>query len=93
VESFLAVGGAAVEVIVVDDASFDNSVECVAALGRPEVIIERLESNHGAGIARNQASNAHLVVTHSFSMPMTRFTRRPLSRRSKRSTPPAPTWR
>jgi glycosyltransferase involved in cell wall biosynthesis len=54
VQSFLGIDEAAVEVVVVDDASTDDSVERVAALGRPEVIIERFETNHGAGIARNR---------------------------------------
>lgn len=54
VESFLGIDAANVEVLVVDDASTDDSVERVSALGRPEVIIERLESNHGAGVARNR---------------------------------------
>ena len=40
--------------IVVDDASTDDSVERVTALGRPEVIIERFDANRGAGIARNR---------------------------------------
>jgi glycosyltransferase involved in cell wall biosynthesis len=54
VESFLEVEEAAVEVVVVDDASTDDSVEQVTALGRPEVIIERFETNLGAGVARNR---------------------------------------
>jgi glycosyltransferase involved in cell wall biosynthesis len=54
VESFLAVEGSAVEVIVVDDASTDDSVERVNALGRPEVVVERFTSNRGAGVARNR---------------------------------------
>ena len=54
VESFLGIDSAAIEVIVVDDASSDDSVERVAALGRPEVVIERFPTNHGAGIARNR---------------------------------------
>ena len=54
VESFLAVEAATVEVIVVDDASTDDSVSRVNALGRPEVAVERLETNHGAGVARNR---------------------------------------
>jgi glycosyltransferase involved in cell wall biosynthesis len=54
VKSFLEIDAAAVEVIVVDDASTDDSVERVTALGPPEVIIERFETNHGAGIARNR---------------------------------------
>jgi glycosyltransferase involved in cell wall biosynthesis len=53
VESFLAIEGSAVEVIVVDDASTDDSVERVIALGLPEVVVERFTSNRGAGIARN----------------------------------------
>jgi glycosyltransferase involved in cell wall biosynthesis len=40
-------------VVVVDDASTDDSVERVLALGRPEVKVERFETNRGAGIARN----------------------------------------
>ena len=54
VESFLGVDAAAVEVVVVDDASTDDSVERVTALGRPEVIVERFETNRGAGVARNR---------------------------------------
>ena len=54
VESFLAVEGSAVEVIVVDDASTDDSVERVTTLGRPEVVVERFETNQGAGVARNR---------------------------------------
>jgi glycosyltransferase involved in cell wall biosynthesis len=53
VESFLGID-ASVEVVVVDDASTDDSVEQVSALGRPEVIVERFESNRGAGVARNR---------------------------------------
>jgi glycosyltransferase involved in cell wall biosynthesis len=54
VESFLDIDATAVEVIVVDDASTDDSVSRVTALGRPDVIVERFETNHGAGIARNR---------------------------------------
>lgn len=54
VESLLDIDSAAVEVVVVDDASTDDSVERVTALNRPEVIVERLGTNHGAGIARNR---------------------------------------
>lgn len=54
VESFLAVQADGVEVIVVDDASTDDSVARVSALDRPEVIVERFETNHGAGVARNR---------------------------------------
>jgi glycosyltransferase involved in cell wall biosynthesis len=53
VKSFLSVDGIDVEVIAVDDASTDDSVDLVTALGDPRVHIERLDSNHGAGIARN----------------------------------------
>lgn len=53
VESFLQVDTASVEVVVVDDASTDGSAEQVLALGRPEVVVERLTTNRGAGIARN----------------------------------------
>ena len=58
VESFLAVDGIGVEVIAVDDASTDDSVDRVTALGDPRVRVERLDSNHGAGVARN-AGFAH----------------------------------
>ena len=54
VESFLEIDGVSAEVIVVDDASTDDSVERVSALGRPEVIVERFATNRGAGIARNR---------------------------------------
>jgi glycosyltransferase involved in cell wall biosynthesis len=54
VESFLTIDAATVEVIVVDDASTDDSVERVRAVGGPEVIVERFESNRGAGVARNR---------------------------------------
>jgi hypothetical protein len=54
VESFLGIDTSAVEVVVVDDGSTDDSVERVTALGRPEVIVERFETNCGAGVARNR---------------------------------------
>ncbi len=54
VETFLGIDGAAVEVIVVDDASTDDSVERVTALGRSDVIVEQFETNRGAGLARNR---------------------------------------
>jgi hypothetical protein len=53
VESFLQIEAVAVEVIVVDDASTDDSVDRVAALGRPEGLVERFDTTHGAGVARN----------------------------------------
>jgi glycosyltransferase involved in cell wall biosynthesis len=53
VESFLQVDAASVEVVVVDDASTDGSAEQVLALDRPEVVVEQLPTNRGAGIARN----------------------------------------
>ncbi len=54
VESFLEIDGVSAEVIAVDDASKDDTVERVSALGRPEVIVERFTSNRGAGVARNR---------------------------------------
>lgn len=53
VQSFLALDGIGVEVVLVDDASSDNSVARVEALGRPEVRVVRLATNAGAGVARN----------------------------------------
>lgn len=53
VESFLAIPELDLEVIVVDDASTDDSVQRVTALDRPEVIIEQLPTNQGAGRARD----------------------------------------
>jgi glycosyltransferase involved in cell wall biosynthesis len=53
VESFLDLDGTATEVVVVDDASTDDSVERVAALDRPDVIVDRFRTNRGAGVARN----------------------------------------
>lgn len=54
VESFLGIDTAAVEVVVVDDASTDDSVARVTALGQTGLIVERFETNRGAGIARNR---------------------------------------
>ena len=54
VESFLDIDAIAAEVVVVDDASTDDSVEQVMALGRAEAIVERFERNRGAGVARNR---------------------------------------
>jgi glycosyltransferase involved in cell wall biosynthesis len=53
VESFLRVEGTTVEVIAVDDASTDDTVEKVRALDRSEVILDRFRTNRGAGVARN----------------------------------------
>jgi glycosyltransferase involved in cell wall biosynthesis len=53
VQSFLDLDTIGVEVIVVDDASSDDSVERVSAIDRSGLIIERLETNRGAGVARN----------------------------------------
>ena len=39
--------------ILIDDASTDDTVARVTALGRPDVIVERFDTNRGAGIARN----------------------------------------
>lgn len=54
VASFLEIESVAVEVIVVDDASTDDSVERVLDLDRAEVLVERFDTNRGAGIARNR---------------------------------------
>ena len=54
VESLVAIEAVTIEVVVVDDASTDGSADLVAALGRPEVVVERLGTNHGAGLARNR---------------------------------------
>lgn len=53
VESFLAIDRTALEVIVVDDASTDDSVERIGAIDDPRVLLVRLPHNHGAGVARN----------------------------------------
>ena len=53
IESFLALDTATVEVIVVDDASTDSSIQRVRAITDPRVVLIELASNHGAGIARN----------------------------------------
>ena len=54
VESFLSIDAASVEVIVVDDASTDDSISRLEGLGRPEVVVERFATNRGAGVARNR---------------------------------------
>ena len=64
VGALLAVEGIDVEVVVVDDASTDGSADRVAALGREEVVVERLATNSGAGIARN----------HGFAVARGRYT-------------------
>ena len=53
VESFLAISTATLEVIVVDDASTDSSVARILEIEDPRLTLLRLETNHGAGIARN----------------------------------------
>jgi glycosyltransferase involved in cell wall biosynthesis len=53
VESVAAIDAVDVEIIVVDDASTDDSAQRVTALGRPDVILERFAANRGAGVARN----------------------------------------
>jgi glycosyltransferase involved in cell wall biosynthesis len=54
VRSFLEIETVATEVVVVDDASTDDTVERVTALGMPNTILERSQANRGAGIARNR---------------------------------------
>jgi glycosyltransferase involved in cell wall biosynthesis len=54
VGSLLAIDALDVEVVVVDDASTDGSAERVAALGGGGVVVERLTTNQGAGLARNR---------------------------------------
>ena len=93
VESFLAIEGSAVEVIVVDDASTDDSVERVTALGRPEVIVERFETTAVRGSPGTVASSGPAGGTRSSSTRTTRSTRWPSPRRSGRWTTPAPTSR
>lgn len=51
--SLVAIDTLSLEVVVVDDASSDDSVQRVLDLDRPEVVVERLPRNHGAGVARN----------------------------------------
>ncbi|GAA3607765.1 hypothetical protein GCM10022199_09430 [Marihabitans asiaticum] len=53
IESFLAIDSAGIEVVVVDDASTDDSVERVRELDDPRVVLLPLTLNHGAGQARN----------------------------------------
>lgn len=54
VESFLAIDALAIEMILVDDASTDDTVERVGRLAAPSVTVERFETNRGAGLARNR---------------------------------------
>ncbi len=65
VGSILAVDDVAVEVVVVDDASTDDSRAQVAALGRSEVVVDGFATNRGAGVARNRglelATGRHLL--------------------------------
>lgn len=53
IESALAQNGVAVEVVVVDDASTDDTREVVAAIGDPRVRLVALPRNSGPGGARN----------------------------------------
>lgn len=53
VSSFVAIEGISVEVLVVDDASSDDSVALVEGLACPEVSVLRLPHHQGAGVARN----------------------------------------
>lgn len=53
VESFVGLASLAVQVVVVDDASTDDSAARVEALGHADVVVVRLPSNAGAGVARN----------------------------------------
>ncbi len=57
VESALAQTGAAIEVIVADDASTDGTAEIVEALARQDhrVVLIRRQTNAGPSAARNQA--------------------------------------
>jgi glycosyltransferase involved in cell wall biosynthesis len=54
VQSFLSVPSVVVEVIVVDDASTDDSVAQVESLDHPAVRVLRQQSRAGAGCARNR---------------------------------------
>lgn len=54
VASILAVDAVSVEVVVVDDASTDDSLAQVRAVGRPEVVVDAFPTNRGAGVARNR---------------------------------------
>lgn len=47
-----------VEVIVVDDASSDNTAECIAGVVDPRVRLLRLEENGGCCVARNAGAKA-----------------------------------
>ena len=53
IETFLGIESAGIEVIVVDDASSDDSVARVRAIDDPRVVLVPLPHNHGAGVARN----------------------------------------
>ncbi len=54
VGSFLAIDSASIELVVVDDASTDDSIHRVVALDDPRIVLERLDRNLGAGVARNR---------------------------------------
>lgn len=53
-QSFLAIDGLAIELILVDDASTDDTVARVIGIGGPSVVLEQFETNRGAGVARNR---------------------------------------
>lgn len=52
-ESFLDIDDLTIEMIVVDDASTDDSITRVGRLLRPSVHLERFDTNRGAGAGRN----------------------------------------
>lgn len=53
VASFLAIETLTIQMILVDDASTDDSVERSDGLGSSSVTVERFTTNQGAGVARN----------------------------------------
>ena len=54
VSSILTVESVRVEVVVVDDASTDDSLARVRALDAPQVVVDGFATNRGAGVARNR---------------------------------------
>lgn len=53
VESFLAIETLTIELILIDDASTDDSVARISELGRDSVLMDGFSVNRGAGLARN----------------------------------------